>query len=221
MRALDQAISVELAGTQVLALAEKAIYWPEKQILLVADTHFGKAAAYRALGQPVPQGTTELNLKRLNALLARYPVNTLIFLGDFLHAPQSHAPDTLKAIKAWRDSHTDKAIILIRGNHDLRAGDPPADLALTIVDEPLVMFPFAFRHTPASMAGHHVIAGHIHPSFLLSGNAKQKLRLPCFYLTDTMTILPAFGEFTGTYPMKMKPSSRVLIVDGMNIWQVP
>lgn len=221
MTGSNSAIDVELCGTRVLLLADKAMYWPEKQIMWVADTHFGKAAAYRALGQPVPQGTTETNLRRLDALLEQYPVAMLLFLGDFLHAPKSHAAETLKAIKVWREKHKEKTVILIRGNHDLRAGDPPSELQLKIVDEPLLLPPFAFRHMPIATANHHVIAGHLHPSFELRGKARQKLRLPCFHITDTMTILPAFGEFTGTHPAKLSTSSRLFIVDGVGIWQAP
>ena len=48
---------VRLAGEELWLLPEKALYWPAQQALLIADVHFGKAAAYRSLGQPVPQGT--------------------------------------------------------------------------------------------------------------------------------------------------------------------
>jgi len=34
-------IDVGLAGTQVRLLADKALYWPGEQLLLVADVHFG------------------------------------------------------------------------------------------------------------------------------------------------------------------------------------
>ncbi len=64
-------LPIELEQTELWLLAEKAIYWPAQQALLIADIHFGKAAAYRRLGQPVPHGTTQANLQRLDALLAR------------------------------------------------------------------------------------------------------------------------------------------------------
>ena len=91
-----------LAGVELWLLAEKAIYWPARQALLVADIHFGKAAAFRALGQPVPHGTTAGNIARLDSLLARYDCREIIFLGDFLHAPESRAPLTLDTLERWR-----------------------------------------------------------------------------------------------------------------------
>ena len=88
---------VRLAGEDLWLLPEKALYWPAQQALLIADVHFGKAAAYRSLGQPVPQGTTAANIEVLDRLLARLPCRQLIFLGDFLHGPGSHASGTLGA----------------------------------------------------------------------------------------------------------------------------
>ena len=64
-------LAVELAGEEVWLLAEKAMFWPRRQTLLIADAHFGKAAAYRKLGQPVPTGTTQTNIEVLNRLMKR------------------------------------------------------------------------------------------------------------------------------------------------------
>ena len=225
---MNQDIALKIAGCDVLLLADKAFYWPQQQMLCVADAHFGKAAAYRALGQPVPHGTTAANLLRLDALLARYPVRELVFLGDFLHAPKSHAADTLAALHAWRGRHAGLACKLVRGNHDLRAGDPPATLAMDVVNEPYVTGPFALRHTPVAHPkidtlrndAPHVIAGHIHPVFQLQGLGRQRLRLPCFHVTDQMTVLPSFGEFTGGHAVEAMPSSRIFVTDGAGVWAI-
>ncbi|WP_412779105.1 metallophosphoesterase, partial [Pseudomonas syringae pv. coryli] len=99
-------LAVTLAGEELWLLADKAIYYPAERSLLIADAHFGKAAAYRKLGQPVPHGTTQANLRRLDSLLNAYPCDHLIFLGDFLHAPESHAVCTLAALEQWRAEHS-------------------------------------------------------------------------------------------------------------------
>lgn len=213
-------IALKIAGCDVLLLAGKALYWPKEKMLCIADAHFGKAAAYRALGQPVPHGTTATNLLQLDALLACYPVSELVFLGDFLHAPKSHAPATLAALYEWRHRHAALVCKLVRGNHDLRAGDPPATLAFNVVNEPYLTGPFALRHTPASHATQHVIAGHVHPVFQLQGLGRQRLRLPCFHITDKITLLPSFGEFTGGHAVQVTSSSRTFITDSQNIWPV-
>lgn len=210
---------LSIAGTTLLLLSEKAAYWPEEKTLLIADAHFGKAAAYRALGQPVPRGTTAANLQKLDKLLAAHACRQIIFLGDFLHGPGSAAA-TLKALIAWRARYPDLDCILIRGNHDARAGDPAPELRMTIVDEPYVLGPFALCHTPARHPPYHVIAGHVHPAFRLSGRARQNLTLPCFSSSAGITLLPSFGGFTGGYVIDCTEGDQVFVTNEEFVWQI-
>jgi DNA ligase-associated metallophosphoesterase len=212
--------SLKIKHHELVLLANKALYWPQQKALLIADAHFGKAAAYRALGQPVPHGTTNDNLKRIDDLLNQYPTEQLIFLGDFLHAPKSHAPTTLAALRAWRLQHTHIQFILIRGNHDLRAGDPPQDLNINVVTEPYLMGEFAFQHIPTPHASHHVIAGHVHPVFRLQGKGRQSVVLPCFLHTSATTLLPSFGDFTGGYVLEPEVANKIFVTDGTCIWPI-
>ena len=205
---------------EFLVLADKALYWPKYKALLIADAHFGKAAAYRALGQPVPQGTTKDNLRRLTALINQYPTEQLIFLGDFLHAPKSHAPATLAAIKDWRNQNKEVQCILIRGNHDMNAGDPPPDLNMEVVTEPYLIDDFALQHIPKPHITHHVIAGHIHPTYRLLGKGRQSLILPCFHHESALTLLPSFGDFTGGFVMDKKLNTKIFVTDSQCIWRV-
>jgi DNA ligase-associated metallophosphoesterase len=211
--------AVEVAGAELWLLADKAIYYPACSALLIADAHFGKAAAYRKLGQPVPHGTTQSNLQRLDVLLAFYPCEQLIFLGDFLHAPGSHAPGTLAALMDWRSKYLELKITLIRGNHDKRAGDPPAEMSFNVVAEPLLLGPFALQHEPEPHPTHHVLAGHVHPVYRLQGKGRQSLRLPCFYLRERISLLPAFGAFTGGMDIKPDAEGRVFVVGDGAVWR--
>ena len=213
-------LPIELEQTELWLLADKAIYWPAQQALLIADIHFGKAAAYRRLGQPVPQGTTQTNLQRLDTLLAQYPSRRLIFLGDFLHAAQSRTAATLAQLQAWRMRHAELDITLIRGNHDLRAGDPPAQLGIAVVPEPLLLGPFALQHEPNPHPTHHVLAGHLHPAFRLQGGGRQSLRLPCFRIGGRVSLLPAFGAFTGMMEIGADEGQRIYVVSENSVWRV-
>lgn len=209
---------VELAGCEVWLLAERALWWPAERCLMVADVHFGKAAAFRRLGQPVPQGTTTDNLRRLDALLARLDCRELVFLGDFLHARQGRAPGTLAALAAWRARHPALQMTLVRGNHDRHAGDPPADLNIQVVAEPLLRSPFSLQHEPDPAPGYHVLAGHLHPACRLRGRGRQSLRLPCFVVGEQFSLLPAFGSFTGAMEMRPQPGQRLFVIGDGGIW---
>ena len=213
-------LPLKIFGREILLLAGKALYWPEHRLLCVADLHFGKAAAYRALSQPVPRGTTGGNLSRLDGLLAKYPADYLVFLGDFLHARQSRAPGTLAELQRWRQRHARLECTLVRGNHDVRAGDPPKALNFKVVNEPLLLPPFALRHRPGRHPEAHVIAGHVHPVFLLQGKGHQKLRLPCFYTSQELTVLPSFGDFTGGFHIDPTPDRQIVVTDGTGLWPV-
>lgn len=213
-------LAVEIAGETLWLLADKALYWPAEQALLIADAHLGKAATYRTLGQPVPQGTTARNLQRLDDLLTSYPTRRLVFLGDLLHARPARTGSTLATLQAWRKRHAELQIVLIRGNHDRSAGDPPPELAIEVVSEPWRMGPFAFCHEPLDCPGLHVLAGHLHPVFVLRGRGRDRVRMPCFSVEQNITLLPAFGEFTGGMAINATPG-RVIYgaLDGA-VWRL-
>ena len=48
-----------------MLLAERAVFWPGRKSLLVADFHLGKAATFRRAGIALPSGTTTENVERL------------------------------------------------------------------------------------------------------------------------------------------------------------
>nr|WP_225782770.1 ligase-associated DNA damage response endonuclease PdeM [Xenophilus sp. Marseille-Q4582] len=212
---------VHWAGESLQLLPAPALWWPAQRTLFVADLHLGKAASYRALGQPVPGGTTARNLARLDALIAAHAPARLVFLGDFLHAREARTPALLQALAQWRARHAALAMTLVRGNHDDRAGDPPAALQIAVVDEPHLLGPFAACHHPQDHASHFVLAGHAHPVCSLHGAGRDRLRLPCFVQDAGRAVLPAFGEFTGGWLVPPAPGRRFHAVGGEAVWALP
>lgn len=211
---------VELAGEQVWLLASKAVYWPARKMLVIADIHFGKAAAFRALGVPVPRGTTTQNLLALDALLATYACEEIVFLGDFLHARAAHAAATVAAMLAWRARHRHVRLTVVRGNHDAHAGDPAAALGIGMVDEPHQVGKLSFCHHPDTVAPGYVLAGHVHPVYHLRADG-EGLRLPCFLLGRQRAILPSFGAFTGGHAVRPAAGERVYVTADAAIFPVP
>lgn len=214
------ALETEVAGERVLLLPERALYHPRSGALLVADPHWGKAAAFRAAGVPVPGGTTTEGLARLTRALERSGASRLVILGDLFHAREGKSPATLAAARAWRERHASLPVTLIRGNHDRHAGDPPGELRIDCCDPPCAEPPFVLAHHPFDSPHGYVLAGHVHPSVTLRGVGRQRERLPCFHLGPRCGILPAFGEFTGTADVGVSPGDRVYVVAGERVIQI-
>jgi uncharacterized protein len=202
----------DLHGERLVLLAERAAYWEREHTLLVADPHFGKAAAFRAAGVPVPRGTTTETLARLDAALVRTAARRVVFLGDFLHAREGRAPETLRVVNDWRASRASIEMLLVRGNHDKRAGDPPVELNVRCIDGPMIEPPFAFAHHPARSDNGYVIGGHVHPGVRLTGPGREHTRLACFWFGAEIAVLPAFGEFTGLADVDVAPGDRVWVI---------
>ncbi len=227
-------VSTRLRGEELLLLPERAVYWPRAGTLIVADPHFGKAAAFRAGGIPIPGGTTAEMLRRLDAALDRTGAARLLVLGDLLHARSGRAPRTLETVAAWRAARPGLRVTLVRGNHDRRAGDPPAEWGVECLDAPVAEPPFLWLHEPpvarvsepASSAPANTenagcqpslqaypVAGHVHPAVALGGNGRG-LTLPCFYFGREYGLLPSFGEFTGTAVVRPRPGEGVFVLAG-------
>ena len=205
------ALEVEAGGERLSLLPERALYWPRERSLLIADAHLGKAAAFRREGVPVPSGTTEENLQRLSAIVDALDPKRLVFLGDMLHN-RAARDATAEAVRAWRERHAKLEVVLVRGNHDKRAGDPPREWRVECVDEPLLAAGLALCHVPQPIPGRYAIAGHVHPAVTLAGRAREHVRLPCFFFTRDYAILPAFGSFTGHADVEPQEGDRVYVV---------
>jgi DNA ligase-associated metallophosphoesterase len=214
-------LQVEFGGASLELLASGALHWRARRCLIVADAHFGKAATFRARGVPVPRGTTRETLARLDAALDQTQPAGLVFLGDLFHAAEAHAPATLAALRAWRAAHASLDVVLVEGNHDVMAGAPPPDLGIEVRPEPWCVDGLALCHHPRFVPGAHALAGHLHPAVRISGRAGDSVRLPCFWLRDGLTVLPAFGSFTGGARFDREPGDRVVAMAEGRLYEVP
>ena len=107
---------VTLAGEPVVLMAERALFWPRAGTLVAADFHWGKGAAFRAAGIPVPVGATSDDLGRLDAALLRTCARRLVVLGDLFHARAGRiATQTLAELRRWRSLRPELEIMLVRG----------------------------------------------------------------------------------------------------------
>ncbi|SAK82649.1 ligase-associated DNA damage response endonuclease PdeM [Caballeronia ptereochthonis] len=193
-----EALTIDVNGRALALCAERAAFDPLAKSLFIADAHFGKDAVFRARGIPVPAGTTAESLARLDALVATHRPESIVFLGDLLHARESHADETLDALATWRAKHRALRLVLVEGNHDRHAGALPAAFGVDVVKEPHMLGPWALCHHPQTVDGAYALAGHEHPVYRLATRI-DSVRLPCFRFGSRAGVLPAFGAFTGGF----------------------
>lgn len=206
------ALEVGIAGERLLLYPERGAFLPRLGAAVVADLHWGKAATFRAANVPIPTGTTAADLARLTRFLARTGAQRLVVLGDLIHARAGRHRDTLAALQQWRDAHASLEIVLVRGNHDTHAGDPPPSMRIDAVDGPWMLGPFTCEHEPDAQPGRYVLAGHLHPSVTIAGKARQRERLCCFAFGPHVGILPAFASFTGGGAYQRAESDRIYAI---------
>lgn len=193
----DKAVSVTLSDEPVLLLGHRALYWPARNRLVIADLHLGKGQVFRRAGIAVPRGATDADLQRLTALMAMTGATSMWIVGDVLHGPASGA-GWRDSWMRWRRSHEAVHVAALVGNHDRALSG--ARLDIEPLGEAAADGPFLFQHLPQRDAdGRHVIAGHLHPQARVPGVARS---WPVFWLQPGLTVLPAFSAFTGGFDVR-------------------
>ena len=202
-------------------MAQRAVFWKEQRILLIADPHFGKAASFRSQGIAIPRGTTRHDLDRLAELISLHRPRQLVILGDLIHSASSKSRYVLHELRQMRQKFSDLRIRLIQGNHDRGSGDPPLELKIDQVHKEYSVGPIIFAHQPCQQSNGYTIAGHVHPAVMLKGKGRHNERFACFYFSTDYAILPAFGSFTGQHLIRPSAGDRVYIIAEDQIMPAP
>lgn len=173
---------------------QRALYWDKTRSLIISDLHLGKSAYFRKNGIPVPSDILEDDLERLDYLIHHFNAEHLLVVGDFLHAGRN---TDFEIFQSWRNRNKNLKITLIKGNHDIHRADFLSDLDIEILEDSLNLTPFTFIHVPEDTADQFCISGHLHPGVTVKLEKRKSVRLPCFRVSDSQLILPAFSKFTG------------------------
>lgn len=197
----------------LLLLPEKAIFWAEEQMLIIADVHLGKVGHFRKAGIAIPKRMEQDDLAMVSDLIQEYEPLSIVFLGDLFHSEMNNDWDWLVL---WRSLHKTIRLVLVRGNHDILNDSFYTDLEFDLHDT-LNHGPFLFSHEPLKANAlqeqdHYVVSGHIHPGVTLQGGGRQLLTLPCFHFGHRQALLPAFGKFTGKVCVKHAKSDHIFAV---------
>ena len=209
-------IEFERNGLQLQLFAERAVFWPDQSMLLIADTHFGKEATFRHHGIPVPVGSTDGTLHTISSLLEFTAADHLVILGDMFHARSSLSKEVTGSLDAFFLEHSGLSTTLVRGNHDAHLGQLPPSWSIEIVEQNHRIDRLALAHHPnANLAGAELLlCGHLHPAIRVGGSLGK---LPCFHLREGVMVLPAIGQFTGTHLIKLRRADQAWAVTGDEI----
>ena len=184
-----------------------AVYWENRNTLLISDVHLGKVTHFRKHGVAVPPNSVTGNFKQLTKVVQKFNPQKLFFLGDLFH---SKINSEWQLFADWSKT-VDAEIVLVAGNHDIIAPQKYLDINIKVVSE-IQAAGFLLTHHPEERTNFFNFCGHIHPGILLQGFGRQYLELPCFFRKPSQMILPAFGEFTGKYVLKPTASDIVYAI---------
>lgn len=184
-----------------------ALWLPAGRTALIADVHLGYAWALRRRGQLAPPvgGGVET---RLRTLLDDLRPETLVVLGDLVHAPRP-APEERAAIEAVVDELRQRTrLLLVKGNHDRGFERDFAHLRIPVAESWQAPGWFAIHgdRWVAPPEGHCLVAGHFHPAVTVRDAAGAGRRLPAVIAYPQMVLLPAFSPLAaGAAPRRTLP----------------
>lgn len=200
-------LDIGFAGVPLQLLADRALYWPERRLLVIADPHLGKGDIFRSHGIAVPSGGTGHDLARLDRLLALTGAEGLLILGDVLHGARGR----MRWLQDWRrflGRWPRLAVSAVAGNHDRALSSTP--LGLQQLGEVWQVEGLHFCHDVAT-APAPAVGGHLHPVLRLPGEPR---RAPVFWLQPQRLVLPSFSAFTGGWQVDPEQGDRLVACNG-------
>lgn len=218
MNALKKAVE-NINGLLLELHHSGACYIANVGALVISDLHIGKAGHFRNNGIAIPAIANKNNFWKMVEAIEWCSPTEIIFLGDLSHSREN---------SEWRDfvdfldQYPSLSKTLIKGNHDILSDHAYEKANIQVVAERVIeqtLWKHDFDESDLQR-GFYPITGHIHPAVLLTGNARQSMRLPCFYFGEKNGVLPAFGEFTGTALIKPKKGDRVWVIAEKKVLQV-
>ncbi|MCC9599312.1 ligase-associated DNA damage response endonuclease PdeM [Stieleria sp. JC731] len=200
------------------------VYHRDLEFLFVADLHLGKDATFRKHGLPVPSGGCAATLSKVECLIEQCRPSHLYLLGDMFHARSSVSDEVNLAMGSFRKRCGDLSMTLIRGNHDASFSKLPKAWGIESSAENVPIENLRLCHHPVEMRDDEglALAGHLHPSYSLQTATERLGRLPCFWYSRGCLVLPAIGEFTGTYGVRHQSADdRIWVSADEVILEIP
>ena len=182
-------ISINFAGEQLTLNQYRSIFWDKEKSLILSDLHLGKTAHFRKNGIALPNGVIEKDLENLQKVIEHYKPEQIIIVGDLFHAELN---SEIEIFRKWFEDFNTIKWLLVKGNHDRFSEEFGIEETEIYETENLI-----FSHESLDSLQKTQIGGHIHPGVSLMAQNRQKLKFPCFLVSENQIILPAFSQFTG------------------------
>ncbi len=211
-------LQITVQSEQLYLLPQKAVYWPARRTLILADLHWGKTGHFRKNGIAIPAGTQQADEAKLSSLVRSLNTERLIIAGDMFHSKENKE---VEQFSHWRSTHNQLAIDLVLGNHDILPDASYTSYGITLHENTLDTGPFVFCHDELCDPRKFYMHGHIHPSITLSGRGRTSMRLACFCMDEEKLVLPSFGSFTGSHKVAPGEYRNIYVIadDEVIQWQ--
>jgi len=220
---MAEPVTLTLNGTELLADASGALFWPARESLIVADLHLEKGSSLARKGTLLPPYDTRATIDRLRAAIETYCPRRVICVGDSFH-------DSTGSQRLSGEDRAELAALIhqldwlwIIGNHD---PVPPHGLGGAVADG-LVDGALSFRHEALDDGAPGEISGHYHPVARLRVKGRT-VSGRCFVNDGARLILPAFGAYTGGLDVCAPDLRRLFarrfevgLITARRIWRVP
>ena len=185
---------IHFGGERLMLTNHRAVYWEKPKTLILSDLHIGKTAHFRRSGIPISSKVLEKDLERLKLLINYFKVDKIVVVGDMFHAEIN---DDINLFSKWLKDFKNIEWILVKGNHDKWKNELYEQLSISVVNS-CNFDPFIMIHDLKDLKEDtFYISGHTHPGVSIKGKGKQRIKLPCYQLSDNQLQLPAFSLFTG------------------------
>ncbi|MCD6473384.1 MAG: metallophosphoesterase [Thermoplasmata archaeon] len=170
-----------------------AAYLPEHGIAIVSDLHIGYEGVLQREGVMIPKYQKKILKERIEKIIEKFEPELLVINGDFKHEfgknlrqEWNEAMELLEFIKNKTN------VLLVRGNHDNFLKTIASKASVRVVEHyragDITIF-----HGHKDMEGKKKIIGHEHPSISLRDAVGAMVKLPCFLISDSITVLPALS----------------------------
>jgi DNA ligase-associated metallophosphoesterase len=216
---MSEFVNFCLQENNFLLTSGRSIFWQEERTLILSDVHLGKAGHFRKSGIAIPQTVFKEDMQRLVSQLQYFKPDKLLIVGDLFHSTVNKEHEFFLK---WRNDFITIPILLVKGNHDILKKEWYRTANISVHENDYSVKNFSFTHDINCCADNdkYCFSGHIHPGLRIRGIGKQLLQLPCFYFGKKYAVLPAFGKFTGTYPIEPKAGDTIFALADNSIIKI-